>query len=410
MESNVLLCCVWPTEDNKFVTNEILSEIFSAYGPVVEIAIFCRKVMIKAFVEYENSTSVTSALDKLREVHIPNLGKLKVFKSTKSSIKRRVQNNAGENQPDGNDSFTSLVEQFDQDLADRSKRSKNSHQQLTHPDSFRSQGHFRLMPSMASIQSLEDYISVNHDSNNRFRHISHPDVLHFTDTGSQADVYNSHSFGTLVLANNPTNSEQPEKDQHLKVLMVNRLNVKKLKCQYLINLFGCFGNVTKVLMNKENSYALIEFETHSQAIIAIEQLKNLTFFENSLKIKLSKYTSLNFKTLEREENDKLSYLYGHSKFYRYKTGLSIKVNPPSNKLHFTSVPREVDAVILFEIIRQIHEPEQIVQLARSGLNSLMFLVEFKQVFHAIEVLAVLHNKQVNDKNLKVSFSHTKLYK
>jgi polypyrimidine tract-binding protein 2 len=200
------------------------------------------------------------------------------------------------------------------------------------------------------------------------------------------------------------------KIRHLKVLMLNRLNVKKVKCQYLINLFGCFGNVTKVLLNKGNSYALIEFETHHQAIDAMEHLRNLAFFENPLKIKLSKYTSLSFKTLEREENETLEHLYGHPKFYRYKNGLTIKVNPPSDKLHFTSVPREVDAVILFEIIRQIHEPEQIVQLAKSGLNSLMFLVQFKQVFQAIEVLAVLHNKQINDKNLKVSFSHTKLYK
>jgi RNA recognition motif-containing protein len=410
MESNVLLCCVWPTEECRFISNEMLGEVFSAYGNIVEIAIFCRKVMIKAFIEYDSSASVTSALEKLREVHLPSLGKLKVFKSTKFSIRKRTQNKTGENPLDGNDSFTSLVEQFDQDFVDRSKQSKNSQKQLTHPDSLRSYGHFRFMPSIASIHSLEDFISVNQDSTNRFRHISHPDVLHFTDTVSQGDVCNSHSFGTLMFTNNPEHSKQLDKDQHLKVLMVNRLNVKKVKCQYLINLFGCFGNITKVLMNKENSYALVEFETHSSAVTAIEHLKNLTFFENSLKIKLSKYSSLNFKTLEREENDKLDYLYGHSKFHRYKNGLSIKVNPPSNKLHFTSVPREVDAVILFEIIRQIHEPDQIVQLARSGLNSLMFLVEFKQIFHAIEVLAVLHNKQVNDKNLKVSFSHTKLYK
>ncbi len=213
MESNVLLCCVWPNEDEKFVTDELLKGIFSAYGTVAEIAIFCRKVMIKAFVEYESSRSVSIALDEVREVCLPGIGKLKVFKSTKSTIRRTGQTNLLDNSPDLNDSFTSLAERSDRNPLDQSRPSKNSNQQMTHPESFRSQGQFRLMPSMASIQSLEDIATVDPDLSLRLRHISHPDVLHFNGNGSQSDVYNSRSIGTFISGYNPSKSEQHDKDQ-----------------------------------------------------------------------------------------------------------------------------------------------------------------------------------------------------
>jgi RNA recognition motif-containing protein len=398
MESNVLLCCITPSDETQLITNDIIKEIFSTFGTILESFVFSRKVLVKAFVEFADQQSMSHALKKMQSVQLA-IGKIKVYKSHKDRIKRKATNEE-EAIDISSDSITSMGD-FDKDS--QKKKSKDANFNSRTSENF-----YSYSKILNSLSNINEPVESMNDRLQRTKSTSNPNMVNLNVPTLVSGQTNFSSYEAFNMQKRH-NTEEESGNAELKVLMVNRIEVKRVTCKFLLNLFGSFGNVTKVLVNKEGAYALIEFETHEQAISAMNHLKSLTFFENTLKIKLSKYTSLCFKTLEKEENPNISYMVGLSNFHRYKTGLSIKVNPPSSLLHFTSVSENVNAVILFELVRQVHEPEKIIQLARKGLNSRMFLVEFKQIFHAIEVLSVLHNKMVDSKKLKVSFSHTKLF-
>lgn len=97
-----------------------------------------------------------------------------------------------------------------------------------------------------------------------------------------------------------------------------------------------------------------------------------------------------------------------AKFYRYKQKLNIRVNKPTKLLHLTNLPSKMTPLLLYKIIVEIGEPLNLYKLKKKGVCSDMFLVEFKTVEKSIEVLSVLHNKKVEEKLIKVSFSHTKV--
>lgn len=68
----------------------------------------------------------------------------------------------------------------------------------------------------------------------------------------------------------------------------------------------------------------------------------------------------------------------------------------------------VTPLILFELVGQLHEPVKMAQLKRNSKGFRMFLLQFQTVEQSLEVLAVLHNKQINEKFVKISFSHAKI--
>ena len=126
-----------------------------------------------------------------------------------------------------------------------------------------------------------------------------------------------------------------------------------------------------------------------------------------MKIKFSKYNHLSFKDPKKEQKD-LVYFENDPKAFRYRSDNSIRINEPSSILHFTGIPEVVTPIILYQILSYIYEPSKIIQLQRNSKGFMMFLIQLDKVESAIEVLSVLHNKQINEKFLKISFSHSKI--
>ena len=190
-----------------------------------------------------------------------------------------------------------------------------------------------------------------------------------------------------------------------KVLILQKINVA-FKPKFIANMFGCFGNVVKILVNKMHGFCLIEFQNDVQADNAFKSLNNLTFFNHTLKIKFSKYDHLSFK--DKKEQQDLIYFENDPKAFRYRADNSIRINEPSSILHFTGIPEAITPIVLYQMITFIHEPSRIIQLKKNSKGFMMFLVQLDSLENAIEVLSVLHNKQINEKFLKISFSHSKL--
>merc|ERR1712070_1190864 len=101
-----------------------------------------------------------------------------------------------------------------------------------------------------------------------------------------------------------------------KVLMVQDLDTNLIRPKFLANLFGCFGNILNIIVNKEKCFALVEFQTIDQADIALRKLNNLPLFCCMLKISFSQYQFLSVKQVSPEqthlvfyENDPKSFRY-----------------------------------------------------------------------------------------------------
>jgi hypothetical protein len=189
------------------------------------------------------------------------------------------------------------------------------------------------------------------------------------------------------------------------LLFVESLNLSIVTPKILMNLFCCFGNLDRLLIDPVTTSALIQFRYRTEALEALNSLNELSFFSQELRISICSNQRLKFREDVLTSRTQVISLKGDHNFYRFQNTLNIKYNPPSSVLHFTSLSERCDPVILFELIRQINELRKIIKLVQRGnKGSLMYLVEFATIDAAIEVLAVLHNKIVDGKSMKVSFS------
>lgn len=193
-----------------------------------------------------------------------------------------------------------------------------------------------------------------------------------------------------------------------KILLVSNINHKKVDSLMLISLFGCFGNVKQILVDENSSLSLIKMETVEQAGLSIKSYNKKVFFGQKLKVQMSSHSSISFKKITIDKTSKLQHFYGHYKYFRYKKNQNIRINEPSKVLHVASVPESFTSYSLFQLLSQINEPSQIMRISKSNSGSDMYVIEFKSVSEAMEVLCIFHNRPMNGKLMKLSFSHTRI--
>jgi len=189
------------------------------------------------------------------------------------------------------------------------------------------------------------------------------------------------------------------------LLFIHSLNLQIVTIKFLMNLFCCFGNVDQVLIDTTTTSALVQFEYRPAALEALNSLNQVSFFNSELRIAICPYQRLAFRQEELERRPCVLSLLGNCTYFRFQNSLKIKYNPPTPVLHITSLSERCDPVVLFELISQVNEPKRIVKLTqRSAKGSPMYLAEFTSSEQAIEVLSVLHNKVIDGRSIKVSFS------
>jgi hypothetical protein len=191
-------------------------------------------------------------------------------------------------------------------------------------------------------------------------------------------------------------------------LNIANLSPKFLNHKVTINLACCFGNAHRVYVDQPAGRTIIRYQNANDAMRAKFHLRDQLFFGSRLQILDSMPEDIDLATSLPTGVD-LKMFDCKAPDFRYKDTLNVKYNAPSAVLHFTNLSENCTPQVLFQIISAIHEPRKIVKLAKKSVNSTnMMLVLFKSVTESLEVLTVLHNKIVDHKSLRVSFSHTKL--
>jgi RNA recognition motif-containing protein len=192
-----------------------------------------------------------------------------------------------------------------------------------------------------------------------------------------------------------------------RIASITNFDSRKLNAKSLANLFGAMGNVHKVVVNDSKNIGFIEFEVETDAQKSMQFLQNMPLFGQHLAISKAQ-SDFSLEQYIQFERRSLQVHCVQTSLQRYRNYFGIRVNPPSSILHFTNIDDRLDAIVLYSLISVVQEPETLYLLRQRSHNSRMFLVKFKCIPHAVEVLTALHNKQVGSRALKISFSKMKV--
>ena len=408
METQILLCVIKPDSTDCELSEFDFYSIVQDCAVVKNVKIFDRNVLFKAFVQVEKEYA-RKCVDELHEKKL-EIGILRVYLSYKKDIvfDRTLQsiiNEAPKHQ-------RILV---DNDVNEMGKEEFSPIKHLPpHVNPFDPFYDYEGSNQLANKTQIQNFSSsCMEDSFKGFYHNTDPVyTMQYNDyrLSSPDSMNTATSFtpSTEFIPNaKPYGYSQNKPLITGKVIMINRAS-PKATCLMLMNLFGCFGNIKKLLFNKEKRYCMIEFDHPSHSQLAIKYLNNVSFLGMTLKVKQSNYPYLNLKNSKKDKNNHVKILRGHYKYFRYKSELNIKVNKPSKVLHFTSLSSKFSPATLFEFIQKIHTPVKIVKLSKNGLNSSMFLISFAELHESFEVLSMLHNTKIDGKLMKVSFSNAKV--
>lgn len=194
------------------------------------------------------------------------------------------------------------------------------------------------------------------------------------------------------------------------VVFVGNLDPEKVKINHLYNLFGFYGNISKIkMLLKTPGNALIEYQSSEERDNAMKLLSNAAFFGTILKVSKSKFLSLlgldgMFSDSERD------YTSLRTTFDRYPEGTASSrykhVIAPTSKI-FVFVTKDV-SITDEDSVRSLFETYGKVVKVSLGPKTNMCQVAFESVEQATNALASLHNESFDEGTMRISFSRTSI--
>jgi len=396
MDAFIISCSIATSSGFETVTKESLKWLFGAFGPILDMQVSFGRKAVKALIKYQEQESASKAYEILNDKKSP-FGHLDIFLTEFTEIPKKDKFLSQKMDPLQAVNISSLL--------------KFPSSNYKTPKVFANKG---LLPTTEisdhTLESSPEHHAIYKQSARKLKNqnslgISSNSTLNLKTLNSAIPVMPmqfilSHTGEDLSPSRISVEGTSP-------VLEVHNLESQNLRPKFITNLFGCFGNVLHVLFNKKLAFAFIEFENTRQAELALKSLDDFTFFGAQLKVEFSAFKRVS-RPNSLSDSEDLVFFKNDPKAFRYSRENSIRVNGPSSLLHVTGIPEQVTPLILFQIVQQIREPVKIIQLKRHVKNYHMYLLQFESLEHSLEVLSVLHNKQINEKYVKISFSHSKL--
>lgn len=188
---------------------------------------------------------------------------------------------------------------------------------------------------------------------------------------------------------------------------------------YLFNLFGNYGNVQKVkILYKNRNNVLIQFEDPEQANMAKRELLGVPYFGQKLMISYSKLKEIqNMQDQNLDDTQRiLCQDFCNSSEHRFRHPGSKNfqnVSKPSPILHISNLSKDVTIEKVDELIDEFQDLSQVqivnhrifsIESPENNSVKIMMLVEFENTDQAVKVLCVLHNQELDNKKIKLSFA------
>jgi len=207
------------------------------------------------------------------------------------------------------------------------------------------------------------------------------------------------------------NSQQSGGGQQLpqpgqtSVLLISNLNEECVNTDALFTLFGVYGDVTrvKILFNKKDS-ALINFANPQQAATALANLDRAKLWNKQIRVFASKHTTVQMPK-DGQPDSGLTKDYSTSPLHRFKKPGSKNFNnifPPSATLHLSNIPPNVTEQQLRELFQKYGQVKAFKFFQKDRKMALIQMGSAEEATHA---LIASHNYQLADNmHLRCTFS------
>lgn len=403
MDPNTILIRLQPYQSAGEISEVTLTSIVSQFGSVARITILNRLPDLYFRVEFERVQSSQDALEFL-DGFVDNVGWIKTFPaesvsqfpSVKSSLNRQPE-------------YQNLSPSRSGDLTCE-KRISVPYQIINYSNRHHNN---------SKVNAIRVSCNRSHEDKNRSLSMSDSDSEHrcgknistlkteieVTHDGNE-DCKKAVTSSTETLTS--PNLDLPAVSERSCFVQIHNLNPKFLNHKVMINLACCFGNALRVYINSTAGVAIIRYRNPKDADRVIIYLQDQLFFGSRLKLTNATPEGINPISFAPTDS-RLKAFDCKPPDFRYKNSLKVKFNAPSPVLHLTNLSENCTPQILFQILQSIHEPSRIFKLAKKSKNTTsMMLVEFRTVEESREVLTILHNKIIDHKSIRISFSHAKL--
>lgn len=413
--SNILLLNLGLDTDKtaiKKVGVKELKEVFEEYGQLKKIIVFTKKVLLKAFLEYEELDQAENAKNKIHDTIVRNYGKARLYFSPMRQLefsnkylefweaKSPEKSPALDDDASTKHSFKNSLSKFSNQFSLRKENSKNALQQSGFP-------HKNDTTLSDSTDSFQLNFNKNHPSKKKH---------------SFESVQHSYSFALTSTVPNCHNQQhrpncQPRQETGAnfgvmpsKVVLVSNLGYVFKNTDELFNIFSAFGNIAKILYMVNLQKAMVEYTHFEYASESIVNINDLTIGETKLRVSFSKHQTINLENNNKNEN---STQYNQILIIppvrnRYGVKSLVPVAPMSTTLLISFVKNaRVQTIDVYLAVERICKPTKTKLVGKldggSGIEAVNMLFAFEDIQSAVYVMYKCHNSIVKGALLDIFF-------
>lgn len=415
-KSTILLLCLGLDSDKtevKKVNVQELRDIFGDFGSLKKVIIFTRKILLKAFLEYENYEEAETAKNNIHETFVKNYGKARLYFSPMQDLK--YSNKYLEYWEDSaQEKLLPLDDDMSTKLSIKNSSSISSTKLSIRKESspFMPQSHNLTYKGYQLFSSSIDTFDMNF---NRDSFLSNKNFVFNPHPNTSNSICDDLKLGQLSqLETSPelskTNSIDEEEEVLSKVVLISNLAHVFRNTEEIFNLFSAFGNVAKILFMVNLQKALIEYTDFDFAGETIANLNNFVIGETKLRVSFSKYKKIDLLKNNKNENSMQfnQVLVVPPMRNRYKSNSRSAIIPLSPTL-LISFPKlnNVQTIDIYLSIEKICKPTKtklVNNREQMGMNGVInMLFTFNDVQSAVYVMYKCHNSIVKGALLDIFF-------
>ncbi|KAL6619176.1 hypothetical protein ACP70R_034315 [Stipagrostis hirtigluma subsp. patula] len=181
-------------------------------------------------------------------------------------------------------------------------------------------------------------------------------------------------------------------------LIVSNLNTDKIDEDKLFNLFSLYGNIVRIkILHNKPDHALVEMADGLQAELAVHYLKGAILFGKKLEVNYSKYPNI---TPAPDAHD-----YINSSLNRFNSNVVKNYRhccAPTKMIHISALPQEISEEA---ILNHVSEHGTVVNTKLFEVNNKrQALVLFETEEEATEALVSKHASSLEGNTIRISFS------
>ena len=414
-KSSILLLCLGLDSDKsevKKVDVKELKEIFGDFGQLKKVIIFTRKILLKAFLEYENFEQAEKAKNAIHESFVKNYGKARLYFSPMQDLKfsnkyLEFWEDGAEEKPTPLDDDVSTKLSLKHSVSISSSKLSFRKESCPFVPQQRGQTFRGYQMFSSSIDTFD--LNLNRDnflSNKNLVFNSHSFMSSFCNDSRNAPLSQMETSPEL----SKTESLDEEEETHSKVLLISNLAHVFRNTEEIFNLFSAFGNIAKILFMMNLQKALIEYTDLNFAGESVTNLNNLVIGETKLRVSFSKYKKIDLLKNNKNENS-MQYnqvLIVPPMRNRYKSNSQSAIVPISSTL-LISFPKlsgvqTLDVYLAIEKISKPLKTKLVNSKGQVGKNEVVnMLFSFSDVQSAVYVMYKCHNSIVKGALLDIFF-------